>query len=174
MNARYLIVKSLLSASTFLAQTPAKKPWTPPRTPWGDPDLQGVWNNATSTPLERPDRVGGKGVLNDEEAGDFQQQLANDRSRDRRDGSAEADVARAYNEHWMDSRRLRIADRRTSLIVDPPDGHIPALVQLSPERAKAKTDRVAATARVNAGSPDSYMDFTLPVRCIIRTDQPPY
>jgi hypothetical protein len=136
--------------------------------------LQGVWNNATSTPLERPDRVGAKGVLNDEEAGEFQQQLANELSRDRRDGSAEADVARAYNEHWMDARRLRIADRRTSLIVDPPDGHIPPLVPLSPERAKAKADRAAATARVNAGLPDSYLDFTLPVRCIIRTDQPPY
>ena len=174
MNPRCLIVIALLSASTFLAQTPANKPWTPPRTPWGDPDLQGVWNNATSTPLERPDRVGGKGVLNDEEAGEFQQQLANELSRDRRDGSAEADVARAYNEHWMDARRLRIADRRTSLIVDPPDGHIPPLVPLSPERAKAKADRAAATARVNAGLPDNYLDFTLPVRCIIRTDQPPY
>jgi hypothetical protein len=174
MNPRCLIVIALLSASTLLAQTPANKPWTPPRTPWGDPDLQGVWNNATSTPLERPDRVGGKGVLNDEEAGEFQQQLANELSRDRRDGSAEADVARAYNEHWMDARRLRIADRRTSLIVDPPDGHIPPLVPLSPERAKAKADRAAATARVNAGLPDSYLDFTLPVRCIMRTDQPPY
>jgi hypothetical protein len=174
MNPRCLIVIALLSASTLLAQTPANKPWTPPRTPWGDPDLQGVWNNATSTPLERPDRVGGKGVLNDEEAGEFQQQLANELSRDRRDGSAEADVARAYNEHWMDARRLRIADRRTSLIVDPPDGHIPPLVPLSPERGKAKADRAAATARVNAGLPDSYLDFTLPVRCIMRTDQPPY
>jgi len=174
MNPRCLIVIALLSASTLLAQTPANKQWTPPRTSWGDPDLQGVWNNATSTPLERPDRAGGKGVLNDEEAGEFQQQLANELSRDRRDGSAEADVARAYNEHWMDARRLRIADRRTSLIVDPPDGHIPPLVPLSPERAKAKADRAAATARVNAGLPDSYLDFTLPVRCIIRTDQPPY
>lgn len=150
MNPRYLIAIALLSATTLLAQTPANKPWTPPRTPWGDPDLQGVWNNATSTPLERPDRVGGKGVLNDDEAGEFQQQLANELSRDRRDGSAEADVARAYNEHWMDAHRLRIADRQTSLIVDPPDGHIPPLVPLSPERAKAKADRAAKTARVNA------------------------
>src|SRR5438046_6560742 len=169
----YVAVAGLLfSAATAFAQT---KGWTPPKTPWGDPDLQGVWNDATSTPLERPDRVGAKSVLNDEEAGDFQQQLANELSRDRRDGiGTEADVARAYNEHWMDSRRLRIADRRTSLIVDPPDGHIPPLVQLPPERAKAKADRAAATARVNAGLPNSYLDFTLPVRCIIRTDQPPY
>src|SRR5207237_2226266 len=79
----YVAVAGLLfSASTAFAQ----KTWTPPKTPWGDPDLQGVWNDATSTPLERPDRVGAKSVLNDEEAGDFQQQLANELSRDRRDG----------------------------------------------------------------------------------------
>ena len=52
-----------------------------------------------------------------------QKQLAHDLTRDRRDGGAQVDVNRAYNEHWMDARRLKItADERTSLIVDPPDG----------------------------------------------------
>src|SRR5262249_9821863 len=91
--------------------------FTAPKTPWGDPDLQGVWNDATSTPLQRPNNIGAKDVLNDEEAEEFQQQLANDLNRDRRDGGADLDVNRAYNEHWMDSRRLKItADRRTSLV----------------------------------------------------------
>jgi hypothetical protein len=144
------------------------------RTPWGEPDLQGVWNDATSTPLQRPGGVGAE-VLGDEEAVDFQAQLANDLSRDRRDGGAETDVNRAYNEHWMDSRRLKITqDRRTSLIVDPPDGRIPATVPLSPERQKARAARAAAGARFNAGLPDTFMDMSLPVRCIIRTDSPPY
>src|SRR6201993_679288 len=78
------------------------------KTSWGDPDLQGVWNDATSTPLERPGGVGSKDILTDEEAGEFQQQLAHDLSRDRRDGGAAVDVNRAYNEHWMDARRLKI------------------------------------------------------------------
>jgi hypothetical protein len=147
----------------------------PPRTPWGDPDLQGVWNDATSTPLERPGDVGTKDVLGDEEAADFQDQLQHDLTRDRRDGGPEIDVNRAYNEHWMDARRLKItADRRTSLIVDPPDGRIPPLVPLAAERAKAKAARAAAAARFNAGLPDNFLDFSLPVRCIIRTDSPPY
>src|SRR6516225_10687549 len=146
-----------------------------PRTPWGDPDLQGVWNDATSTPLQRPSGVGSKDVLNDEEAADFQAQLANDLSRDRRDGGADADVNRAYNEHWMDARRLAItADHRTALIVDPPDGRIPPVVPLSPEREKARTARAAANTRFNAGLPNSYHDMSLPVQCIIRTDSPPY
>jgi hypothetical protein len=145
------------------------------RTPWGDPDLQGVWNDATSTPLQRPTGVAGKDVLTDEEATGFQEELASDLSRDRRDGGPEIDVNRAYNEHWMDSRRLKItADHRTSLIVDPPDGRIPPLVPSSPEREKARAARAAANARFNAGLPNSYHDFSLPVQCIIRTDSPPY
>jgi hypothetical protein len=157
------------------AKTTAKPP-AAPKTPWGDPDLQGVWNDSTSTPLQRPGAIGTKDVLSDAEAAEFQEQLAGDLSRDRRDDrGTEADVGRAYNEHWMDARHLKItADRRTSLIVDPPDGRIPPLVPLPPEREKARAARAAALARFNAGLPDSYKDATLPVRCIIRTDSPPY
>ena len=151
------------------------KAWTPTRTPWGDPDLQGVWNDATSTPLQRPSARAGKDVLSDEEANAFEQELAFDLTRDRRDGGPEADVNRAYNDHWMDARRLKItADRRTSLIVDPADGRIPPLVPLSPERQQARAARAAAIARFNAGMPHSREEMSLPVRCIIRTDSPPY
>jgi len=146
-----------------------------PRTPWGEPDLSGVWNDATSTPLQRPSSVGGKDVLNDEEAAEFSKELEHNLTRDRRDGSAAVDVNRAYNEHWMDERRLKATeDRRTSLIIDPPDGRIPALVPLSPERAEVKKARSYANGRFLAGLPDTYFDFSLPVQCIIRTDSPPY
>jgi len=153
----------------------AAKPWAPPHTPWGDPDLQGVWNDATSTPLQRPTGVKEKDVLSDDEAAEFQNDLEYQLSRDRRDGGNDVDVNRAYNEHWMDSRWLKItADRRTSLIVDPPDGRIPPTVPLSPEREKARAARAGANNRFNAGLPENYRDFSLPVRCIIRTDSPPY
>jgi hypothetical protein len=144
-----------------------------PHTPWGDPDLQGVWNDATSTPLQRD--IGVKDVLTDEEAVDFQKSLANDLTRDRRDGGPEVDVNRAYNDHWMDSRRLKItADKRSSLIVVPPDGRMPPRVPLPPEREKIRAARAAANERFNAGLPQNYTDFSLPVQCIIRTDSPPY
>lgn len=107
-------------------------------TPWGDAGLQGVWNDGTSTPLQRPSKLGENDVLNDDEAAEFRGKVAQNLSRDRRDGGAEADVRRAYNDHWMNSRRLKItADHRTSLIVDPPDGRISPRVPLSPERAKS-------------------------------------
>jgi len=148
-------------------KAPAKTAtWTVSHTPWGDPDLQGVWNDATSTPLSRPGGLSEKQLLTDEEAAEFQRELAYNLTRDRRDGGAQADVNRAYNEHWM--------DHRTSLIVDPPDGRIPPLVPLSPERQQARSARADAAARFAAGLPDNHEDLSLPVRCIIRTDSPPY
>ncbi len=157
-------------------KAPAKTAtWTMPHTPWGDPDLQGVWNDATSTPLSRSGGLSDKEVLTDEEAAEFQRELAYNLTRDRRDGGPQADVNRAYNEHWMDARRLAITkDHRTSLIVDPPDGRIPPLVPLSPERQQTRAARADAAARFAAGLPDDHEDLSLPVRCIIRTDSPPY
>src|SRR5207249_11371062 len=81
------------------AKRPATpKAWTPARTPWGDPDLQGIWNDATSTPLQRPSARAGKDVLSDEEANEFQQELAFDLTRDRRDGGPEVAVTGAAND----------------------------------------------------------------------------
>ena len=187
--SRLLVILAALSVSVASGQTPkpasqarpavrqaapATKPFTAPKTPWGDPDLQGVWNDATSTPLQRPNGKD-KDILSDEEAADFQKDLEFQLSRDRRDGGPDVDVNRAYNEHWMDARRLKITeDRRTSLIVDPEDGRIPPTVPLSPERERARAARNAANGRFNAGLPENYRDFSLPVRCIIRTDSPPY
>jgi hypothetical protein len=106
---------------------------------------------------------------------EFQKSLEHDLTRDRRDGGGAADVNRAYNEHWMDARRLKItADRRTSLIVDPVDGRIPTLVAPSPERRQAQAARADGAARFAAGLPADYTDMSWPVRCVVRTDVPPY
>ncbi len=163
------------TASPKPAAKPAAKAWTPPRTPWGDPDLQGIWNDATSTPLQRPGKYAGKDVLTDEEAPGFEEELKHDLNRDRRDGGNAVDVNRAYNEHWMDAKRLKAtADKRTSLIVDPSDGRIPPLVNVSPEVQQKRAERAEANRRFLDGMPHSVADMSLPVRCVIRTDSPPY
>ena len=104
------------------------------RTPWGHPDLQGVWDFRTITPLERPAELAGKAVLTEEEAAEYQTLENRRQNRDLVDpekGGAlyppesEGGVV-PYNEFWYDRGNTLVEDRRTSLIVDPPDGRMPA------------------------------------------------
>src|ERR1022692_3836772 len=84
----------------------AQKPWTLPRTPDGKPDLQGIWNNATLTPMERPAQYAGKATLSAQEAAEFEKEELGNVNADRRDGSSVTDVNRAYNEFWRDRGRI--------------------------------------------------------------------
>jgi len=157
--------------AALTAQTADGEGWTPPRTPWGDPDLQGIYNYGTSTPLQRPKQVGDKEVLSDEEAEALQEDIARRLDRDRRDGGAQADVSRSYNDVWMDPARMRLtADKRTSLIIDPPDGRLPPRVQrqLTPEAQQARAAQDLSTRRFNTGFQESYLDMDVGNRCIIR------
>ena len=114
-----------------------------PRTPWGHPDLQGVWDYATITPMERPSELAGKEVLTEQEAAEFEKRTLSTRDADRRDGGAQADVGRAYNQFWWDYGSKVIGTRRTSLIVEPADGRIPPMTaegkRLTAERAVVRS-----------------------------------
>ena len=105
---------------------PAAKPATGkavPRASDGRPDLQGIWDFAQLTPFERPGEFAGKDALTDEEAETYAAQRVESSNKDRRDGSAAADVERAYNDFWWDFG-TRVA-KQPSLVVDPPDGRVP-------------------------------------------------
>ena len=99
-----------------------------PRTPDGQPDLQGVWNFSTATPMERPEELAGKNTLTAEEAAEWEQQLAETRAAresDREDAPLGAQLGysvRVWFEHGH-----TLTEQRTSLVVDPPDGRIPAV-----------------------------------------------
>ena len=90
-------------------------------TAWGDPDLQGIWTNVTITPLQRPVDFAGQEVLTEEEAAAFEQVTAERRV----DGPPRAGDPGTYNQHWFDRGTKVVGDRRTSLIIDTPDGRIP-------------------------------------------------
>jgi hypothetical protein len=139
----------LAGQDSSAARTPSPaptKPWSPPRAPDGHPDLQGTWNNATLTPLERPVEFAEKLTLTDAEAAAYEKQRIEAGNMDRRDGGAEADLARAYNEAFYDrgSQLVKVdGSRRTSLVVDPPDGRIPPF---TPE-ARKRLEEARSEAR---------------------------
>ena len=131
---------------------------TPLRTAWGAPDLQGVWDFATLTPMERPSGLAGKEALTEEEAAEFEKRTLVERDEDRRDRRPGVG---GYNQFWWDYGTKVIGTRRTSLVVDPPDGKVPPMTPAGQKRAAA---RLAAFTRPNADGPE---DRTLAERCIL-------
>ncbi len=100
------------------------------RTLWGDPDLQGIWNHGTATPLERPDAQSGREFLTEEEIAEVNLNATTFASSERRgDLSKDLDVGLAYNQFWWDRG---LSDGRTALIVDPPSGKIPYMSTTQP------------------------------------------
>jgi hypothetical protein len=96
---------------------------SPHRTPWGDPDLQGIWTNQTPTPLERPDALAGKATFTEHEAAEFEKT-----SLDRllTTFAKEVPISGELNGIWLETAKGKVPPgRSTSLIVDPPDGKIP-------------------------------------------------
>ena len=159
MTDRYLAACVAVTAVALLVPMPAAGQAT---TPWGDPDLQGGWSYSTLTPLERPAELAGKEVFTDEEAAVFIEQTLYKRNADRRDedgsrggivnGTVQtSDLARAYNQFWFDRGTMIIGTKRTSLIVDPTDGKLPAL---TPDAKKRLADRAAVVARAAHGVED--------------------
>ena len=153
----------LTSAFALAASSHPASGQTGPRTSWGHPDLQGTWSTATITPFERTAEFAGKEFLTEAEAAEFERRTLQNTNRDRRDGGATADVARAYNDFWWDSGTRVVATRRTSLVVDPPDGRVPALTADAQRRQNA-----LAEERKTRGPADNPEDRNLWERCITR------
>jgi hypothetical protein len=150
---------AVLSAPAAHGQA-RKSAYTPPRTPDGQPDLQGIWNNATITPFERPPELGAKPFFTPQEAAAYEKAFADQGNRDRRDGDGTTDVARAYNQLWFDRGNKVVETLRTSLITSPPDGRIPY--------TPAALQRLAATAAYARQHPaDGPEDLALTDRCIL-------
>jgi hypothetical protein len=139
------------------------------KTPWGHPDLQGTWANQTLTPLERPAEFAGREFMTEAEAAALEKQTLENGDADLRPArGTDADVARAYNDVWWDRATKVVATRRTSLIIDPPDGRIPPLTPEAKEREKLEPLRPAVRHMTTGGrGTDSWLDRGLWERCII-------
>jgi hypothetical protein len=146
--------------------------WSPPKTLDGRPDLEGVWENNSATPLERPQLLANKPLLTDEELATLKQ-----RARDRFNPEADAvfgdslylellrdtptnpklGATGTYSQNWLPDRYF---EHRTSLIVDPADGRVP------PMTPEATQSRAAAAAARQGRRPERAQDLTITDRCI--------
>jgi hypothetical protein len=132
-------------------------------------DIEGVWDFSSLTPLQRPPQFAAKPYLTPEEAATFERELRRNQNVDRRGETAEADLSGpGINEFWLERGSLAVVDGRipTSLIVDPPDGRIPA-------PTAGSQARIAERQRVN-GRADAAEDRALNERCLRAASGPPY
>ena len=139
MRTRFSLVYMAVMAAAaagFLSVPVSGQAPTAPKTSWGEPDLQGIWASDFQIPLERPAEYAGREFLTEEEVAALDTERAADLGRDERaEPGTTADVGGAYNAVFVSVRR---SGRRTSLIVDPPDGRIPPFTPQAEERQQAE------------------------------------
>jgi len=149
-------ITPFLSAPPLAAQnasaapkTSAKTTWTPPRTPSGDPDIQGIWSNASIIPLERPKELEGKQVFTPAEMAAYEARIFQRSSRERPQPAGQVGT---YNNFWWDADSKRAPNFHTALIIDPPDGKVPPLT--SQAQRVADADRAYSRAHPADGPED--------------------
>jgi hypothetical protein len=131
------------------------------RTADGQPDLSGIWSFATATPFERPEALKDKEFLTAAEAADYAKKIVASRNKDTRDDkNSTNDVEAAYNDFWWDQGDTMVGTRRTSLVINPRDGRIPALTP-------AGEQRLSASRSGWTGAPNGPEDRSLGERCLM-------
>jgi hypothetical protein len=170
-------VVAAVVASTAVLVAQSAGTYNPPRTPWGDPDLQGVWpgTEMVGVPLQRPQQFGTRNLLTEEE---FQQRVKQ-AERQQDEALAEIDVFEVDTSnagavgsptspppHWLERGK---PSRQASLIVDPPEGRQPGLSPDGEKRAaQQRAEQQARRERLQGREADSYTDRSLYDRCISR------
>ncbi len=179
MRSLCVVVLVFLAAIGAAVSKVDAQDWTKLKTPWGDPDLQGIWTNEpTTTPMERPAEFGDREFLTDEELAEKQVADAN-----RSQGATEEElqgvvrprdldrvtpydrniVGQEYNRFWTDNgpRKVRPAWPRTSLVIDPPDGQVPVFTRELLQRWETREERARGR-----GQRDDWFDANLGERCL--------
>jgi hypothetical protein len=175
MNARFVLyLVGMAGLATALAplDSPAQQrqtesaradKWVAPRTPWGDPDIQGLWPSGDwrRVPLQRPVELGTRSVLTPEEFAERERQAETDAAADSAEFAAPTtEINNTPPSYWQDRGSAKL---QASLIVDPPNGRLPARAPQVEQRVAAR-----AAARQGRGPADSWEDRSLYERCISR------
>jgi hypothetical protein len=161
----FVLVVLLILTLPLMAQTQTTKTYTAPKTPWGDPDLQGQWPAVANIPMQRPANFGTRAFLTDEELKQREQQA-------QRAQEADSEVVSKGNQavtinppsYWQERQK---PNRQASLVVDPPDGRIPALTPEGQNFVKSLRGGLGPGQHF-PDKVDSWEDFDIYSRCITR------
>ena len=163
--AALLTVLAIVALAPLEAGAQTEGSMEPPRTPWGVPDLQGVWDFRSLTPMERPEELADTETFTAEQAAEFAEETIRTRSRD----NDTSDRVVPYNDFWFDEG-TSVTTERTSLVIDPPDGRIPALTQEAMDRQQALEEARAGVGGhepTEGGFVEDLGPGGLQVRCIL-------
>jgi hypothetical protein len=160
----------LLAATAASAQAPPPAgDYTPPKTPWGEPDLQGTFSNRTITPMERSRDLGERVFFTPEEALALESRAQESSGDEERSVGTRGGVERAYTDVWW-GRGTELTSLRSSLVVDPPDGRVPAITEEARRRQAEEGNQPVYRSAGAAGGRgmDSFHDRSTFERCITR------
>ena len=172
LAAALAIVSLAAPPAAAQAELQAPADWTPPRTPWGDPDLQAIWNNATITPLERPAELADKAFFTADEVAAREQQALdrvnqqNAPSEVRTEPLPAGGNVGAYNSYWTEQSTSIVRTMRTSLISDPADGRLPPLTPQALARITSPASVRLADVQEGRIPADGPEEMGLSERCL--------
>lgn len=158
-----LLAPPVASAQRRANDRTASQSWAPPKTPWGEPDIQGLWPSGDwrRVPLQRPEALGTRSTLTPEEFAEREKQALADSAADSAEfASGDAGLNNSPPSYWQDRGSAKM---QSSLIVDPPNGRLPARTAAAEQRIAAR-----AASRQGRGPSDSWEDRSLYERCITR------
>jgi hypothetical protein len=153
-----------VTAAAKTATSSVKSTWTPPKTAWGDPDIQGEWPATARIPMQRTTNLGTRSVLSDEELAQREVQFKKQAAEDNEEVAKGDDVTINPPSYWQERGK---PDRQASLVVDPPDGRIPALTPEGQAAVKAQRGGLGPGSHF-PDKVDSWEDFDIYSRCITR------
>jgi hypothetical protein len=163
MRTRFFVLFAvLILAMPLAAQT--NKAWTPPKTPWGDPDLQGQWPAVANIPMQRPASFGTRAFLTDEELAQRERQAQRQQESDNEIFAKGGEVTINPPSYWQERQK---PNRQASLVVDPPDGRIPPMTPAAQKFVQSVRGGLGPGQHF-PDKVDSWEDFDIYSRCITR------
>ena len=170
---------ALVTVLAFAALAPAAAEaqaqdadWTAPRTPWGHPDIQAIWNNGTITPLERPEDLAEQAFLSPEEVAEVERRAQERVDRENAPSTVRTEplpaggAVGAYNSYWTEQSTSVVGTHRTSLITDPENGRLPPLTPEALARITSPESRRLADVQNGAAPANGPEEMGLSERCL--------